>query len=89
MNSTLQKDASFTEEERIVRRRASAKKYMSRHQTMCVTLNEENDRDIITWLEKQENRSDSIRKAIKTYIALQESVKEAMAKEVKAREEGR
>lgn len=76
MNYTLQKEAGFTEEERIARRRGSAKMYMKRHQTMCVTLNKEDDKEIIEWLEKQENRSESIRKALKLFIKLQDSLLE-------------
>jgi len=68
MNTSLQKDIGLSEEERITRRRASAKRYMSRHQTMCVTLNEERDRDIIQWLDLQDNRAEAIRHVLRTYI---------------------
>ena len=38
-----------------------AKKYMERHQTLCVTLSKDDDADIIAWLSKQENRSRAVR----------------------------
>ena len=38
-----------------------AKKYMERHQTLCVTLSKTDDADIIAWLDKQPNRSKSVR----------------------------
>lgn len=38
-----------------------AKKYMERHQTLCVTLSKDDDADIIAWLSKQANRSRSVR----------------------------
>ena len=41
------------------------KKYMNRHKMLSVLLDEESDRDIISWLEKQENRSEAVRKAIR------------------------
>lgn len=38
-----------------------AAKYMERHQTLCVTLDKKADSDIIAWLGKQENRSQTVR----------------------------
>ena len=45
-----------------------AKKYMERHQTLCVTLDKQKDSDIIGWLDKQENRSEAVRSLIKGAI---------------------
>ena len=67
MNETLQKDI-VTENEKIKRRRASSKTYMVRHKTMCVTLSREKDNDILSWLDKQENRSEAVREALKDHI---------------------
>ena len=41
------------------------KKYMERHVTLCVTLDKDLDADIISWLSKQKNRSESVRKLLK------------------------
>ncbi len=67
MNKSLQKDI-VTENEKIKRRRASSKTYMGRHKTMCVTLSKERDNDILSWLDKQENRSEAVREALKDHI---------------------
>ena len=42
-----------------------AKKYMERHRTLCVTLDNESDSDIIRWLETQENRSQTVREILR------------------------
>lgn len=44
------------------------KKYMDRHRMLCVLLDSKNDKDIISWLETQENRSEAVRKALRTEI---------------------
>jgi hypothetical protein len=41
---------------------------------MCVTLSEQNDADILDWLDRQENRSESIRKALKIFIGMQNAI---------------
>lgn len=48
--------------------KASQDKYMKRHQTLCVTLSKENDKDIIDWLGRQENRSESVRETLREVI---------------------
>ena len=73
MNTALQKDI-YTEEERRNVRKKHLLKYMSRHKTMCVTLSDENDSDILDWLDRQENRSESIRKALKIFIGMQNAI---------------
>ena len=45
------------------------KKYMNRHRMLSVLLDEKNDKDIISWLGKQENRSEAVRRAIRDTIA--------------------
>lgn len=57
MNAELQKDTGA--------RKRAMKRYMSRHQTMCVTLSMKDDADIIAWLNKQKNRSAAIRAVLK------------------------
>lgn len=44
-------------------------KYMTKHQTLCVTLSKTEDADIIAWLEKQENRSQAVRAVLKAVAA--------------------
>ncbi len=41
------------------------KKYMNRHRMLSVLLHEENDKDIIEWLETQENQSEAVREALR------------------------
>lgn len=41
------------------------KKYMDRHRMLCVLLDSKNDKDIISWLETQENRSQAVREALR------------------------
>ena len=67
MNETLKKP--------IVDYRAFQKKYMERHQTLCVTLSKDNDKDIISWLGKQENRSQAVREALRCQITYEEMTK--------------
>ena len=57
MNNDLKKD--------IYDYKFHQKKYMVRHQTLCVTLSKEKDADIISWLGKQENRSEAVRRALR------------------------
>ena len=44
-------------------------KYMERHQTLCVTLDKKADADIISWLGRQDNRSQAVRKALREVAA--------------------
>ena len=44
------------------------KKYMDRHRMLCVLLDSKNDKDIISWLEKQENRSGAVREALRKEV---------------------
>lgn len=46
-------------------RRVYLKKYMMRHRTLCVTLDNDSDSDIISWLDAQENRSQAVREALR------------------------
>ena len=45
-------------------------KYMERHLTLCVTLDKKNDKDIIDWLAKQQNRSQTVRSILRDFILL-------------------
>lgn len=69
MNNELKK-SSFD-------RKKSMMKYMERHKTLCVTLDNKNDEDIIIWLGKQENRSQAVRKVLKEFIREEESKSKA------------
>lgn len=51
------------------------KKYMDRHKMLCVLLDTKDDKDIISWLGKQENRSEAVRRAIRADIVYRESTK--------------
>lgn len=46
------------------------KKYMGRHKMLCVSLDKEKDKDIIEWLERHENQSRAVRKALRTVMVL-------------------
>ena len=52
----------------VAKQAAYQKKYMNRHKMLSVLLDEKNDKDIISWLGKQENRSNSVRRAIRESI---------------------
>lgn len=41
------------------------KKYMDRHKMLCVLLNKDKDKDLIEWLENQENQSEAVREALR------------------------
>lgn len=47
-------------------------KYMKRHRMLCVLLDSKDDKDIISWLETQENRSGAVRKALRESIEYSE-----------------
>ena len=64
MNELLKKEIS-TPSQRIKKRRAYAKKYMSNCKTLCVTLNSKRDSDILEWLDSLENRSDTVREVLR------------------------
>lgn len=51
------------------------KKYMNRHRMLSVVLDEEKDKDIISWLGKQENRSEAVRGAIRGEIIVSKLTK--------------
>lgn len=44
------------------------KRYMKRHKMLCVLLDNEKDKDIISWLGKQENASESVRRILRAWI---------------------
>lgn len=59
----------------VAKQAAYQKKYMNRHKMLSVLLDTKNDKDIISWLAKQENRSDSVRRAIRASIEYEEARK--------------
>lgn len=59
----------------VAKQAAYQKKYMNRHKMLSVLLDEKNDKDIISWLGEQENRSEAVRRAIRADIAYWESTK--------------
>ena len=56
MNETLKKPESYK------------KRYMQKHKMLTLLLDNEKDKDIISWLGKQENRSEAVRMAIRSCI---------------------
>lgn len=44
------------------------KRYMQKHKMLCVLLDNEKDKDIINWLKTQENASQSVREALRSWI---------------------
>jgi Arc/MetJ-type ribon-helix-helix transcriptional regulator len=48
------------------------KKYMKRKKMLSVLLDPKDDKDIIKWLGRQENRSEAVRRAIRADIVYQE-----------------
>ena len=46
------------------------KRYMKSHKMLCVLLDNENDKDIISWLRTQENASESVRSVLHDFILL-------------------
>lgn len=47
------------------------KKYMKRHKMVCVNLDKKEDGEIIRWLDKKDNRSNAIRRALKNQMELE------------------
>ena len=46
------------------------KRYMKRKKMLCVLLDNEKDKDIIEWLGRQENASESVRSVLHDFILL-------------------
>lgn len=44
------------------------KRYMKRHRMLCVCLDRKKDKDIVDWIEAQENISESTKKALRVWI---------------------
>lgn len=63
MNNKLKKNESYK------------KRYMRKHKMLTALLDNEKDADIIEWLNKQENRSEAIRQAIRDRITYTEQAK--------------
>jgi len=40
------------------------KKYMKNHKMLCVSLDKAEDGDIISWLSRQDNKSEAVRKIL-------------------------
>ena len=40
-------------------------KYMEGHKMLCVLLHKDKDKDIMEWLERQENQSEAVREALR------------------------
>ena len=56
MNDALKKNESYQ------------KRYMKSHRMLCVCLDREKDKDIVTWLEKQKSISESVKSVLKQHI---------------------
>lgn len=63
MNEALKKDEKYR------------KKYMKNHRMLCLLLDNAKDKDIISWLDNQTNRSEAVRNALRTCIEYQEAEK--------------
>lgn len=63
MNETLKKPEKYR------------KRYMKNHKMLCVLLDNEKDKDIISWLGKQENASESVRQSLRSSIEYSEMQK--------------
>ena len=61
MNNKLKKDTKTKQAD-------YQRKYMTRHTTVCVHFDNDDDKDIIRWLGKQKNRSEAIRRVIREAI---------------------
>jgi predicted RND superfamily exporter protein len=86
MNDDLKREI-ITPETKQNKRRAYSKKHMEKCKTMCVTLRQAEDADIIAWLDKQDNKSESVRKAIRGYLSIVRAFEKAQKAEIRARAE--
>lgn len=62
MNSKLKKDDSEKKKAEYKR------KYMQNHKVLCIHLDKKEDKAIISWLEKQDNRSEAVRRKLRETI---------------------
>lgn len=60
MNNKLKKDAGKIPDYQ--------KKYKEGHKMLCVSLDKNEDKDIISWLTKQQNRSEAVRRTLREAI---------------------
>lgn len=44
------------------------RRYMKRHRMLCVCLDKKKDKDIVDWMNAQENISESVKKALRIQI---------------------
>ena len=58
-----------------VKQKAYQKKYMDAHIMLTAILDRKDDKDIISWLGKQENRSEAVRRALRASIEYEEATK--------------
>ena len=65
MNNRLKKDTG--------KQKDYQKKYMAKHQMLCINLDKKEDKDIIRWLNHQENKSKAVRRALRESITLMEA----------------
>lgn len=84
MNDDLKREI-ITPETKQEKRREYTKKHMEKCKTMCVTLRQAEDADIIAWLDKQENKSESVRKAIRGYLSIVRAFEKAQQREILSR----
>lgn len=59
MNNKLKKDTKQAE---------YYKKYHKNHRVVCINLDKQFDKDIIGWLDKQDNISEAIRKVLREEV---------------------
>lgn len=44
------------------------RRYMKHHRMLCVCLDKKKDKDIVDWMNAQENISESVKKALRVWI---------------------
>ena len=60
MNNKLKKDTG--------KKPQYQKMYMNGHKMLCICLDKYDDRDIISWLSRQSNKSEAVRKILREAI---------------------
>ena len=86
MNNDLIRE-TVTDETKQEKRKEYNKKHMEKCKTMCVTLRQAEDADIIAWLDSQDNKSESVRKALRGYLSIVRAFEKVQQREMLSRAE--
>lgn len=84
MNNDLIRE-TVTDETKQEKRKEYNKKHMEKCKTMCVTLRQAEDADIIAWLDSQDNKSESVRKALRGYLSIVRAFEKVQQREMLSR----